>query len=68
MYDFFTLWFHSITGTDPADDKLWIAGGHNPQVSGHSVFTTEFLHADGTLSAGPQLSDIGGKGRFFMIS
>ena len=29
--------------------------------------TSEFLHADGTLSAGPALSDIAAKGRFFMI-
>ena len=68
MYDFFTLRFHSITGTDPADDKLWISGGHNPQVSGNYLFSSEFLHADGTLSAGPVLSDeTGGSGRFFMI-
>jgi hypothetical protein len=51
-----------IKGTDPADDKLWISGGHNPQVSGGNVMTSEFLHADGTLSAGPALSDIAAKG------
>ena len=67
LYHFFSLWFRSITGTDPADDKLWISGGHNPQVSGGNVMTSEFLHADGTLSAGPALTDIAAKGRFFMI-
>ena len=42
-------------GTDPANDKLWILGGHNNQVSGHLLDTSEFLHADGTVSAGPNL-------------
>ena len=46
---------HSYLGTDPANDKMWILGGHNNQVSGHLLDTSEFLHADGTVSAGPNL-------------
>lgn len=34
---------------------MWILGGHTHDVSGHLLDTSEFLHADGTVSAGPNL-------------
>ena len=36
---------------------MWILGGHNSQVSGGLLDTSEFLHADGTVSAGPTIVD-----------
>ena len=39
-------------GTDPSNDKLWIFGGNG----GNGILdTSEFLHADGTVSVGPNL-------------
>jgi hypothetical protein len=49
-----------IKGTDPANDKMWFIGGHNINPPIGSQFygrldSSEFLHADGSISVGPNL-------------
>ena len=63
MYNFSLTLSKSIplcVGTDPANDKMWFIGGHNYNPPIGSQFygrldSSEFLHADGSISVGPNL-------------